>query len=371
MAAMKPKMKMGASVSDSAKKAPYHEAKDALARLIAEAADQAGAAPLSLSAAVLEEAFCMLQATILGKGLDEETLSSAFMASLASAGRFWSTCWIWQQQEQSSDICWIHYNKKSESRIGADFALLVATPGNVDEQPGFRMMVIQAKLQTDEVKRLSIEQSPDLGKKLQNGDRNAKAEIAEQALRNLLDDLPRYKLDVAQDHFQLSKLLELRNRFRALKASDGVPEPDILYAIWPASCCEPLYRMLAEAVADIRSCESEKADEPTTNTGEPAGQRRKITQSIKLDYKHTLRHWLLSAVSGGGGGGGGGGNTMDARQAKAAFDAVNELCTATIIVDLSGAGLGLDLLKEAGQAPAPALEPAIPAPTVKPPTLDS
>ncbi|WGG48152.1 hypothetical protein [Rugamonas sp. DEMB1] len=362
---MKLKIKIGASMSDSDKKAPYLEARDALAALIAQAAHEGGTAPLQLAAAVLEEAFNTLQATILGNGLDEEALSSSFMTSLASAGRFWSTCWIWEQQKPA-DICWIHYNKTSESRIGADFALLVATPGTHTEPPGFRMIVIQAKLQKpDEVNRLSIEQAPAWGAKLADGQRNPKAEAAEQALRSLLDDANARSIDVEQDHFQLSKLIELRNRFRELNKAQDLPEPDILYAIWPAGRSEPLYRKLADAIADIQSHELKK--EPDAS----ACQRRKITQSIDIKYEDRLRHWLLNVACGGGDSDdGSGGVSMGATEAKTAFDAVKALCSATIILDLSGTGLGLALLNEIGLAPAPALEPVIPAAQDDRPTLN-
>jgi hypothetical protein len=88
---------------------------------------------------------------------------------------------------------------------------------------------------------------------------------------------------------------------------------------------------------------------------------------------------LLNVACGGGGGDGdgdgddddgSGGASMGATEAKTALDAVRALCSATIILDLSGTGLGLALLNEIGLAPAPALEPVIPAAQDDRPTLN-
>jgi hypothetical protein len=331
----------------------YSLACQTLAEIVAGAVQKSKAVPLPAPApratVVLEEAFALLQTSIFGSGLDEEAITAAFMSALAGAARMWSACWVWDGQPPG-DLCWIHYNKKSESLIGADFALLLATPGVPDgAAAGYRLIVVQAKLQhKSDVGRLSVEQSADWGKKIDANTRNDVAEFAEQSLQKLLDEVAGYSIDVKQEpHFQLSKLIELRNRFKRLVDEKRIAQmPDILYSIWPDSRAEPYYCTLQQAILDVVK----------TNLGNPAPapgkQSAKITQSIDINTGALLREWLLTTASVGGAG------TMTLKQATTALAAVDQFCSATLILDLSNNGLGNTLttaLKLQKPAPLPAV----------------
>jgi hypothetical protein len=330
----------------TAKTAPYLQARQALADAV-DAARTGKAAPASRATVVLEEAFAILHDSMFGNGLDEEALTAAFMTSLAAASRMWADCWLWPTAEPG-ELCWIHYNKTSEAKVGADFALLIAAPGAIDSQaPAFRLVVVQAKRQDKAINKLSVTQPTNWA----GGAAGQAAQLAEHSLRMLLDGRPGQEIDSTAPHFQLSKLVMLRERLQALPLEDGRKQPGIVYAIWPEDDGEPLYRTLAEAIDDIRAKDAPKHRTATIPV------LPKLTQSIKLVPKAKLRHWLITLASQQDG-------AMSLSEVTAAFGVVNELCSATVVLDLGTGGLGNILKAAVGIPTRPALTPIPAGPAV-------
>lgn len=302
----------------------------------------AGKPPPSRAAMVIEESFANLQASIFGSGLDEESISAALMTALASACRMWEKYWLWDDQAPGK-MCWIHYNKTSEAKIGADFALLIAAPDAVNaHEAAYRMVIVQAKAQANALKRLSIEQPNSWGTQYPP-DTSANADLSLRV--RLTSGPPSSDTDLRKPQYQLSRLLALRDRLRLPRdAAGNQAKADFLYAIWPDALAEPSYRTLEDAVADINANELRKQ-----NNGKPD---QDLVQSINIDPAAKLRHWLIQAATETGSG------AMTLAQVKQLFQSVDELCTATVVLDLGRSGLGLDLVNSLNLKCAPALTPA-------------
>jgi hypothetical protein len=77
----------------------------------------------------------------VGRGMDEESLSSSFFAALSIATRHLGALPT-QGDDRVPPISQIHYRKKAETVVGADFALIIPAFGRADR---FRVALFQAK----------------------------------------------------------------------------------------------------------------------------------------------------------------------------------------------------------------------------------
>lgn len=276
-------------------------------------------APASALELLVEETFSLLD-YMLGCGLDEEAITAAFMSCWASAHRFWTRNWIWEPRQGVGDLTWLHFNKKSETRLGADFALAFALADGT-----FNILVVQAKRyanetsETERVEQLAYhktEDSPYAGKTPEQIRMVAECGLDEAKSGKIAD------ADTTTPHWQLTRLMLLKDILtRTYKV--GSPAIEFLYVAWPdAASLPPLYRRLDEVLVDIGDVKDAKT------------RRRK--QYFALKHEDCFRDLLVTASTATQGG-------LPLKQAGEILDEMGSLCTTVIVVDVTGKGLANEL----------------------------
>lgn len=309
---------------------PYQEALDCCERarsaalgkeqLLADSGPPAPPAPLRQL--LVEEAFSLFNTT-LGVGLDEEALTAVFMASWVSSYRFWQRNWIWSDPSpHTTDMMWLHFNKTSETRLGADFAMAIATKdGNFD------VVIVQAKKYSSEqinyqnFERLAFQRNEDLV--ISPSEARAKAEIG---LNNALLNNKNCS-DISTPEWQFTRFLSLQRELNHTASEPHTGQPTCLYVSWPEKPgLPPLYKNLDDVRAEIKQREVNK----DTN-------RR--TQSYQLDQEALFRDLLITEnISKEG--------SMSLSRTKAILEYIKKESTALIVVDVTGRNFGNDLANE-------------------------
>lgn len=252
----------------------------------------------SVRTLAVEEAFELMNSTVLGRGLEEEPQTAAMMMALAAGARIWAP-WFAGGEE----CAWVHVSKSDEGEIGVDFAIVLATDA------GFRIYVCQAKRITNK-----LAQTVNI---TQPGSFRGTSTNAAHRLRELLvdeEDAP----DSVGTQYQLTKLLELQNAV----GNDAVA---FIYVLWPDAGGEPLYRKLEDVRVELAP------DDEQTGTGA-------ISQVIKVEPGSTFRSLLLGHVDDAAAGG-----LLDLPAAQKALHEITRKCKTTVAIDVSGKGLKLNL----------------------------
>ncbi|XYJ08896.1 hypothetical protein ACSUZJ_16005 [Telluria sp. B2] len=248
-------------------------------------------------AAVCEEAFALLNGAIFGRKLDEEATTSAFITALIGATRFWAP---WAPRGETA-IAWVQqFSKNDEARIGADFALVLCRDN------GYVIAILQAKrvdhggAKTATVKRApsSKELDPDANTKLlamlTGGDKTS---------------------DLTGVHWQLSKLLALRNRI-------GKNTAEIGYVFWPDDGGAPLYRSLDGAEEELAG---------------PGYEDVVPGQQFVLKGAPVFKDWLIGRCDASRTGG------ITFKKAQKALNSLQSCCSTAVILDVGANGLGMKL----------------------------
>lgn len=279
------------------------------------------APPAPLRQLLVEEAFSLFNTT-LGVGLDEEALTAVFMACWVSSYRFWQRNWIWSDPSpHTTDMMWLHFNKTSETRLGADFAMAIAT-----EDGNFDVVIAQAKKYSSEqtncqnFERLAFHRSEEAA--ISPAEARAKAEIG---LNDILFHNKKCS-DIITPEWQFTRFLSLQKEIdHASEPHTGTPT--FLYVSWPEkSGLPPLYKYLNDVRAEIEKKEINK-------------DTKRRTQSYQLDQGALFRDLLVTEnISKEG--------SLSFSRTKAVLEYIKNKCTALIVVDVTGHNFGNDLANE-------------------------
>lgn len=262
-------------------------------------------------AAVCEEAFALLNDTIFGRQLDEEATTSAFITALMGATRYWAP---WAPGGETA-IAWVqHFGKDDESRIGADFALVLC------RDTDYFIAVLQAKrVDNDRVKTATVKRRPS-SKEL---DKDANGKLL--AMLNGVDKTG----ELTGVHWQLTKLLALRNRI-------GKNTAEIGYVFWPDDGGLPLYRSLDGAEREL---------------AKPGSKGVVPGQQFVLQGAADFKAWLIRRCDASTGGG------LSVEQAEMVLQEIDASCSTAVILDVGANKLGLALKKKLGWQDKPPLAP--------------
>lgn len=181
-----------------------------------------------LPAMMVEEALHLME-DIFGTGLDEESISAAFIAALAAGARRWSHYFT----EQHS-AAWVHFNKTTEALNGADFVLIFCGPTR------YHCIVAQAKRAPKD----SSTQKSLRTDKLKAG----QVAAADSELQLSLAGRPS-NLKSMDGHWQLTKLIHTRARVACKEIKHGAVE--YLYSFWYDDGAEPKVKLLEKITAEL------------------------------------------------------------------------------------------------------------------------
>jgi hypothetical protein len=311
-------------------------------------------------------AFDDFNALSIGRGLDEEALTSLFLGHLGSSIRH-ASC-ILQSDEGASrrlGLRWLHYSRPAENIFGSDFALLVAAPGREER---YRLAVFQAKRWIGS--KINLKRAPNWNVNVtSNGDgapmpamntdkeelrkRKETADKQLESYLNVLKDGAEVDADAIsmlekqqhQDAWQLTKLvilaLRLGNSFQLTEAVS------VNYVLWPERTGQPVtYAPVANATLEAPpdAVEQAKVNE----------ERRNRTQHL-VPPEHQLRDLLMTWLTKEG-------STVDSLDVSQAADACKLVtdCNATVaILDLRSPGHALTLDAALDERKVPLAKPAI------------
>ncbi|HIE5096454.1 hypothetical protein WG628_10025 [Stenotrophomonas maltophilia] len=304
-------------------------------------------------------AFDDFNALSVGRGLDEETLTSLFLGHLGSSIRH-ASCILGLSAASAGGLGlrWLHYSRPAESVLGSDFALLVAAPG---QEERYRLAVFQAKRckgSPVNVRRepnwgsdekvdgvANAEHSIPISKETRKERRDTRIADADRdldqyhALLTGLEKGEKQRKDFSQEmleklaeaqqkkHWQLTKLILLALRLRlSFDSKDGV---GVYYVLWPEQSGSAVtYARVSAATLERRTAAQA---EPAESSAE--GDSGSWTQSLALpatQLRDLLMEWLTTEDS-----------TDDWLDASAAADACRMVtdCVGTVaVVDLRGPG---------------------------------
>jgi hypothetical protein len=258
----------------------------------------------TLGTLAVEEAFDLMNQTIFGRGLEEESQTAALMSALAAGARFWAP-WL---GGGDNEVAWLHVSKHDEGKLGVDFALVFAL------DTCYRICIGQAKrIGSTGDARVNVSQPTSLANENPNAD---------DVLGSLLLGAAP-PIQPLGKQYQLTKLLQLK---RKLNNADI----RMLYALWPDAGGEPLYRPL-------RSVHTELAAAHCATGGSAVSQYIGIKPKLKL--RRLLLGYADPAQTGG---------LMAATAVKDALETITRYCASTAVIDVGTKGLGIKLIKDLG-----------------------
>ncbi|HDS1578047.1 TPA: hypothetical protein QEL15_000064 [Stenotrophomonas maltophilia] len=290
-------------------------------------------------------AFDDFNALSVGRGLDEETLTSLFLGHLGSSIRH-ASCILGLSAASVGGLGlrWLHYSRPAESVMGGDFALLVAAPG---QEERYRLAVFQAKRRIGSIINVkrdgnwkremesNADEAPTPASVLDEETLRERKQTADRQLEKYLRMLKAgvqtgtatiSELDAAQQGvaWQLTKLVILALRLRSsLQPAAAV---SVNYVLWPEETGLPVtYTPVASATFGPLAEAAEKA--------KVVEKYRSRTQGLvptQDQLRDLLMEWLTTE-----------GSTDDSLDAPAAADACRMVtdCVGTVaVVDLRGPG---------------------------------
>ncbi|MCA1326299.1 hypothetical protein [Herbaspirillum sp. alder98] len=275
----------------------------------------------------IEESFSLL-ANILGTGMDEEGITTSFMACCTAAERFWHRNWVWQPKPDHQ-MLWLHVNKTSETMAGVDFILAIA---RADGE--FDVVMAQAKrfstigygLQNVAQKAFSTRLPQDTKPPYAR-----KEDIAPMADMDLVAYDPQSPLperDRFYPSWQITRFLSLQQKIRK-----NLPGAHFFYVSWPDKAGNtPVYTRLDDAFRMIKEREE--------NVGQSSGW----IQSFELSDERDLKDLLASDMADEGG-------NPSGVSPEALIEMMKEfgdLCQKVIVIDPVDGALGAKLIESFG-----------------------
>jgi len=315
-------------------------------------------------------AFDDFNALSVGRGLDEETLTSLFLGHLGSSIRH-ASCILGLRGAFAGGLGlrWLHYSRPAESVFGSDFALLVAAPG---QEERYRLAVFQAKRGNGtpvDLKRAPKWISEKKSGPEKNSDgaaghegstpmseegrrelRRASVKVADRKLVDSLNELmdleaslnplngpSSEKLDELaklqqEKHWQLTKLIVLALRLRL--TFEGKHRVGVYYVLWPEESGNTVtYAPVSAAKLECRTASKGNGTQAEPAESSAEGDSGSWTQSLALpdtQLRDLLMEWLTTDGSTG--------DWLDASAAADACRLVTDCVSTVAVVDLRGPG---------------------------------